>query len=106
LQGMKVWHRYTGLLLVPVAVAVIKKFTAGETDISDASRPIKTSEADQAKNNSLEYIELPVAFDGLSLMVNPKNNWVDHLTVEELKKVWAPEAQGRGIPRGLHGQRG
>lgn len=161
MKALKGWHRYTSLILVLVAVAVIgvacskqpaatpgpgpekgpaglagtikidgsstvfpiteavaeefqklypgvrvtvgisgtgggfKKFTAGETDISDASRPIKTSEADQAQNNGIEYIELPVAYDGLSVMVNPKNNWVDYLTVEELKKIWAPEAQGK-----------
>ena len=72
-----------------------KKFGRGETDISDASRPIKPSEVELCKQNGVEYIELPVAFDGLAIMVNPKNTWVDHLTVAELKKLWEPEAQGK-----------
>jgi phosphate transport system substrate-binding protein len=71
-----------------------KRFARGETDISDASRPIKPKEVDLAKENGIEYIELPVAYDGLSVMVNPKNTWVDYLTVNELKKLWQPEAQG------------
>lgn len=72
-----------------------KKFGRGETDISDASRPIKPSEVELCKENGIEYIELPVAFDGLAVMVNPKNSWVDYLTVAELKKLWEPEAQGK-----------
>jgi phosphate transport system substrate-binding protein len=65
-----------------------KKFTVGETDISDASRPIKSSEITACKNNHVEFIELPVAFDGLSVVVNKQNTWVDYLTVAELKKIW------------------
>lgn len=72
-----------------------KKFCRGETDISDASRPIKESERKQCKENGIEFIELPVALDALAVMVNPKNNWVDYLSVEELKKMWEPEAQGK-----------
>jgi phosphate transport system substrate-binding protein len=72
-----------------------KKFCHGETDISDASRPIKPSEVDLCKKNGIEYIELPVAYDGLAVIVNPKNNWVDSITVKELKKMWEPEAQGK-----------
>src|SRR3989338_2606048 len=72
-----------------------KKFCNGEIDISDASRPIKPSEVELCKKNSIEYVELPVAYDGLAVMVNPKNNWVDYLTVKELKKMWEPEAQGK-----------
>lgn len=72
-----------------------KKFCAGETDIADASRPIKLSEVEQCVDNKIQYIELPVAYDGLAVMVNPKNNWVDHLTVKELKKIWEPAAQGK-----------
>ena len=72
-----------------------KKFCNGEIDISDASRPIKPSEVELCKKNSIKYIELPVAYDGLAVMVNPKNNWVDYLTVKELKKIWEPEAQGK-----------
>ncbi|MDP2652814.1 MAG: PstS family phosphate ABC transporter substrate-binding protein [Candidatus Omnitrophota bacterium] len=71
-----------------------KRFCRGETDISDASRPIKAKEVALCKENNIEYIELPVAYDGLSVMVNMKNTWVDHLTVAELKKIWEPAAQG------------
>jgi len=65
-----------------------KKFLAGETDINDASRPIKQKEIDKAIKNGVKYIELPVAYDGLSVVVNKKNTWVDYLTVEELHKIW------------------
>lgn len=67
-----------------------KKFTIGETDINDASRGIKESEATKAMENGINYIELPIAFDGLSVLVNPGNDWVDNLSVEELKKIWQP----------------
>src|SRR3989339_735693 len=72
-----------------------KKFCGGEIDISDASRPIKPSEVELCKKNGIEYIELPVAYDGLAVMVNLKNNWVDYITVKELKKMWEPAAQGK-----------
>lgn len=72
-----------------------KKFCRGETDISNASRPILKSEMELCQQNGIEYIELPVAYDGLAVMVNPKNNWVDKMTVEELKKIWEPAAQGK-----------
>ncbi|MBI5286906.1 MAG: PstS family phosphate ABC transporter substrate-binding protein [Deltaproteobacteria bacterium] len=72
-----------------------KKFCNGETDISDASRPIKPTEVELCTKNGIEYIELPVAYDGLAVMVNPKNNWVDYMTVKELKKLWEPAAQGK-----------
>jgi phosphate transport system substrate-binding protein len=71
-----------------------KKFCRGETHISDASRPIKESERADCKAAGIEFIELPVALDALTVMVNPENDWVDYLTVEELKKVWEPGAQG------------
>ena len=71
-----------------------KKFCRGETDISDASRPILKKEMDVCKEHGIEYIELPVAYDGLAVMVNPKNNWVKSMTVDELKKIWEPAAQG------------
>lgn len=67
-----------------------KKFLAGETDINDASRPIKQKEIDKARKNGIQFIELPVAYDGLSVVVNKKNTWVDYLTVEELHKIWKP----------------
>ena len=72
-----------------------KKFCAGETDVSDASRPIKESEVKLCAEKGIEYIELPVAYDGLAVMVNPKNNWVDQMTVQELKMIWEPAAQGK-----------
>jgi phosphate transport system substrate-binding protein len=67
-----------------------KKFVAGETDISDASRPIKGVESEAAAKNKIEFIEIPVAYDGLSVMVNPRNGFVDYLTTAELKKIWQP----------------
>ncbi len=67
-----------------------KKFTVGETDINDASRPIKESEVAMAAENAIEYIELPVAYDGISVVVNPENTFVDALTVGELNKIWEP----------------
>ena len=72
-----------------------KKFCAGETDISDASRPIKPTEVEACGTNHIEYIELPIAYDGLAVMVNPKNDWAKCMTVKELKMLWEPEAQGK-----------
>jgi phosphate transport system substrate-binding protein len=70
-----------------------KKFTRGEIDISDASRPITKSEMEECKKEGIEFIELPIAYDGLAVMVNPKNNWVTSMTVAELKKIWEPAAE-------------
>ncbi len=70
------------------------KFSRGETDINDASRPIKEQEAATCAENGIKYLELTVAIDGLAVLVNKENNWVDHFTVEELKKIWEPSAQG------------
>jgi len=67
-----------------------KKFLAGEVDINDASRPISASEKSAAAASGLDYLELPVAYDGLSIVVNPANTWVDHLTVAELQLIWQP----------------
>jgi len=67
-----------------------KKFLAQETDINDASRTIKESEMLEAEANGINYLEIPVAFDGLSVVVNPNNTWVDYLTVEELQQIWQP----------------
>ena len=69
------------------------KFCAGETVISDASRPITQSEVDLCAENGVEFIELPVAIDGLSVMVNPSNDFVGCMTIDELNTVWAPEAE-------------
>ncbi len=69
-----------------------EKFFAGETIMSNASRHIKDKEIAKAKEAGVEYIELSVAYDGLSVLVNPANTWVDYLTVDELKKIWAPDS--------------
>jgi phosphate transport system substrate-binding protein len=66
------------------------KFMAGEIDINDASRPVKDSEKEKGVAAGIEYLELAVAFDGLSVVVNPANDFVDFLTVDELKKIWEP----------------
>ncbi len=71
-----------------------KKFCNGETDVSNASRPIKPSEVKLCEQNGVTYVELPVAYDGLAVMVNPKNDWAHDITAAELKKMWEPEAQG------------
>jgi phosphate transport system substrate-binding protein len=72
-----------------------KRFCRGETDISNASRPILKKEMDACKQAGIEYIELPVAYDALTIVVNPKNDWIKSMTVEELKKMWEPAAQGK-----------
>ena len=72
----------------------VKKFCDGETDINDASRPIKASEVLKCAEGGIEFIELPVALDGLTLGVNPDNDFVSCLTIEELHTMWAPEAEG------------
>ncbi len=71
-----------------------KKFCAGETDISDASRPIKDEEATACADAGIEYQEIVVANDALTVVVNNENDWATCLTVEELNKIWAPEAEG------------
>jgi phosphate transport system substrate-binding protein len=68
-----------------------KKFCRGETDISNASRPISKKEIDEAKKNNIDYIELPVCFDALTVVVSKENTWVDYLTIGELKKMWDPD---------------
>ena len=72
-----------------------KKFTRGETDVQNASRPILKSEMDAAKQSGIEYLELPIAYDALTVVVNAKNDWVDSIRVSELKKIWEPQAQGK-----------
>jgi len=71
-----------------------KKFCRGEIDISDASRPILKQEMVACKSAGIEYFELPIAYDALTVMVNPKNDWASSMTVAELKKIWEPAAQG------------
>ena len=72
-----------------------KKFSRGETNLSNASRPIKDKEKAACEENNIKYLELEVAYDGLAVLVHPENDWVDHFTVEELKKIWEPAAQGK-----------
>ena len=72
-----------------------QKFCRGETDISDASRPIRAAEMDACQKAGIEFIELPVAYDGLAIAVNPKNSWASAITTAELKKLWEPGAQGK-----------
>lgn len=72
-----------------------QKFGRGEINISNASRPIKDKEAAAAKENNIEFVGLEVALDGLAVIINPENDWVKSFTVEELKMIWEPAAQGK-----------
>lgn len=72
-----------------------KKFCRGETDIVNASRPILKKEMDDCKAAGVQYIEMPVAYDALTIVANPKNDWTKVITVAELKKIWEPAAQGK-----------
>jgi phosphate transport system substrate-binding protein len=72
-----------------------KKFCRGETDISNASRPILKTEMEICAKAGIKYIELPIAFDALTVVINPKNTFLKSITVEELKKIWEPAAQGK-----------
>ena len=72
-----------------------KKFCRGESDFQNASRPILEKEMADCKAAGVEYIELPVAFDALTVVMNPKNSFLKSITVDELKKMWEPAAQGK-----------
>jgi len=72
-----------------------EKFCAGKTDISDASRPIKDEEAAICEENGIEFTEIVVANDALTVVANPDNDWADCLTVEQLQTIWAPESEGK-----------
>jgi phosphate transport system substrate-binding protein len=72
-----------------------KKFCAGETDLANASRPIKEEEAKLCEGKGIEFIELPIAYDALSVVVNKENDWAKCLTVAELKKIWEPAAKDK-----------
>lgn len=72
-----------------------QKFCRGEIDIADASRPISATEIDACGKGGIEFIEMPVAYDGIAIAVNPKAGWIDTITVAELKILWAPDAQGK-----------
>jgi len=67
-----------------------QRFCAGETDVNDASRPIKDAEREECFINDVRFLELPVAYDGISIVVHPDNTWVDCLTIEELRRIWEP----------------
>ncbi|MFO0773551.1 MAG: PstS family phosphate ABC transporter substrate-binding protein [Nitrospiraceae bacterium] len=72
-----------------------KKFCRGETDISDASRPILKEEIELCRASDIKYIELPIAFDALTVVVNNQNTWLQSATIPDLKKMWEPAAQGK-----------
>jgi phosphate transport system substrate-binding protein len=72
-----------------------KKFCRGETDVQDASRPITPSEMEACRTGGVKYYELPVAYEGMAIVVNPQNSWLNSISVAELKKMWEPAAQGQ-----------
>jgi len=72
-----------------------KNFVLGKLDVCDASRPISSGEMEKCKASGVEYIELPIAFDAITVAVNIHNTWCDSMTVEELKKLWQPEAEDK-----------
>lgn len=72
-----------------------KKFCRGETDVQDASRPILQKEIDACKEGGVTYIELPIAFDALTVVISPSNSWATNLTTAELKTIWSAESQGK-----------
>ena len=72
-----------------------RKFCRGETDIQNASRPITKSEIAECKKNGVAFFEMPVAYDALSVVINPKNAWLKEISIDDLKKIWEPSAQGK-----------
>ena len=72
-----------------------QKFCRGEVQIADASRPIRPTEIEACSTGGIQFIELPVAYDGLAVVVHPQNTWVDHMTVAELRRLWEPAAEGK-----------
>ncbi len=97
----KIVEEFNATQQAPVEVTVdfsgtgggFQKFCAGETDINNASRPIQQAEMDACKQAGVAYIELPVAFDALTVVVHPQNTWAQDITLAELKKIWEPSAQ-------------
>lgn len=75
--------------------AGFKKFIRNEIDVTGASRPIKASEDKDCAAHNIQYVEIPIAYDGLAVVVSKENTWVDFLTCEELKKIWEPAAKGK-----------
>jgi phosphate transport system substrate-binding protein len=88
-----------GKIKVTVAISGtgggFKKFCRGETDISNASRPILKKEMDECRKNGIQYLELPVAYDAITVVIHPGNTWAETMTVAELKKMWEPAAQAK-----------
>jgi phosphate transport system substrate-binding protein len=82
-----------------------QKFCRGETDISDASRPIRPAELEACKGAGINFYEIPVAYDGIAIVVNPKADWINDITTAELKTLWAPDAQGK-VTRWSHVRQG
>ena len=72
-----------------------RKFCRGETDVQNASRPITKAEMAECQKNNVQYVEMPVAYDALSVVINPKNAWLAEITIDDLKKIWEPSAQGK-----------
>jgi phosphate transport system substrate-binding protein len=72
-----------------------KKFCRGETDVQNASRPILPQEMAMCREHEVQYVELPLAFDAITLVVSVQNTWVDYLTIDELRRIWEPSAEGR-----------
>jgi phosphate transport system substrate-binding protein len=93
--------RYTSQLKTPIQIDIgvsgtgggFKKFCAGRADINNASRPIQKNEMALCNQNNVRFVELPIAFDAITVVVNPQNNWTDSIKLEELKKMWEPSAQ-------------
>lgn len=76
-----------------------KKFCRDELDITDASRPISKSEIEEAKKHGVEYLELPVCFDALTVVIHPKNTWAEKMTVEQLGLIWGPDSEAKKVTR-------
>ncbi|MBV2167346.1 MAG: PstS family phosphate ABC transporter substrate-binding protein [Bdellovibrio sp.] len=72
-----------------------KKFCRGETDVQNASRPVQSSELEACRKAGIKFLEIPIAYDATAVVVNPKNTWLKSITVDELKKMWEPTAQGK-----------
>lgn len=88
-----------GEIVVTVAISGtgggFAKFCKGETDISNASRPISAKELDACRSNGVKFVEIPVGYDAVTVAINPKNDFVKSLTLAQLKRLWEPEAQGK-----------
>ena len=94
--GELVWDEHKRLRISVGASgtgAGFKKFIAGDIDISNASRPIKDKEIAALAEAGIGFVEIPIAFDGLTIIVNPKNDWVDTLTLAQLNKIWDKDSK-------------